>query len=182
MTTVSRRGFLSLLTGAAALAVVPRAVQAALIEPPAPPLALPEKFYVERCVLPFGSGLIEPGRIELVELTPQLIFRPDRLLLMAGANEMELLHLSARGEPVVEDGVSCDMFGPTAFGVRMPFEAVPPGCRVVLAFRNHSKAPARVNGCFMGNVVRAGEAPPRPLPTRDGLSWRPDDDDEDTLS
>lgn len=70
------------------------------------------------------------------------------------------------------------MFGPTAFGVRMPFEAVPPGCRVVLAFRNRSNAAASVNGCFMGNVVKLGEVPPpEPQWRESGFFMVSDDDD-----
>lgn len=175
MTDISRRGFLSLLAGSAALLAVSPAVER-LIEAPPPPVALPEEFHVMTTVFPFQSrGPIEPGRIELIELTPQQVFRPERLMMMAGAQEMELLHLAASGEPVVEDGVPCELFDAQAFGVRLVFATIAPGSRIVLAFRNHAKLAASVRGCFMGSILVPGPAPS----VADEVPWVEGDDDDD---
>ena len=182
---MDRRSFLSLLVAAPAIPALARLHTLApappapwlepdaLIHPPPVPRGMiePGFFRVQMVSLPYAPDegfdwVIPPGRIARFIATPQMIFRPERLLL-AGVDEdggpglggIELLGVSARGEPELSESLPATFFDPNAYGQRLEWTTTEPGFQYVMAVHNCSPTARRFQAAMIGRTIDN-----RPLP------------------
>jgi hypothetical protein len=103
-------------------------------------------------LIPDSKLPIEPGGITILRGRNSLVLRPDRLILnVPGFN---LLHLSTKGEPLLEGEIPSEYFAPTSYGSRMQFATLQPAQEIVLAAVNRNKEALTLYGQVMGHSLR----------------------------
>lgn len=160
---MNRRGFLQLLIAAPFIPVLEKVepffggrLEEFVAEPGIITTDLVSAYpLIERTVMGIlTNGLIRPGGIERITLQPQRPFHPDRLMVAAISQEFDILHISATGEPQLEDAVPCAIFSEVAYGTRLEFGAIRPGEEIVLAVHNQGKEPQKFQAAFIGRTIR----------------------------
>lgn len=163
---VSRRSFLTLLVSAPAIVRGSDELELEELEPladvqrPFTRETLREAAnvpMVRRYMLPFGPDegfdqLVEPGRFGRFVARPQMIFRPDRLML-ALYECWDVFGVSAEGEPQLDQVVDGHVFAPTSYGGRMGFRTVHVGADLVVCARNKSSEAQRFGAVLVGSAV-----------------------------
>ena len=182
---VNRRGFLSLLLAApVAVGFIKQTpVSSEVLRALHAPFAQRELVRWHMGFSPDAGfdRIVQPGCVTRVIAHSQNVFRPERLAIAGNvASSFDLLNLSAAGEPQLEESLPAELFTAVAIDIRMAFDIVTPGERIVIAAYNHSKEPQPFLAAMIGvcpGERRVIDMPVMPPPE----GWGSDDDELDDL-
>ncbi len=150
MSEITRRGFLSLVAGLAAMSALP--AEAEPIVQRIIPLVPPKHSRLVRYAMglhPESMEPILPGRITILRACPPIVMRPNRLMM--NTSGFNLLHLGHHGNPIMENEIDSDFFTATAYGnPRLEMATIEPGQEIIIAAVNRNSEPRTLLASLMG--------------------------------